>query len=186
VSSSASSLASDLLKVASATSRKKADEDLPEEKPRSMADDVTDAGIDIAKQIVPAIAVITLLCVVVYYLSASVMKSGPKHPPLGNVSGVITFNGAPLPNAEVVFRPVMGDQEGAQAASIGVTNDQGEYTVDYVMNVKGAAVGVHRVEVRARDENGRERIPPEYNVQTTLNFEVKEGSNQADFAITLQ
>ncbi|MEX0726282.1 MAG: carboxypeptidase-like regulatory domain-containing protein [Planctomycetaceae bacterium] len=185
-SASASSLAGDLLKVASASSRKKADEDIPEEKPRTMTDDVAEAGMDLAKQVLPAVIGVTVLCVVIYFLSASVMSSGPKHPPLGDVSGVVTLDGAPLPNAEVVFRPIVGDQEGEQAASIGLTDAEGEYTLSYVKDVAGAAVGVHRVQIRARDENGREKVPVQFNDETTLNFEVKDGNNQADFALSVQ
>ncbi len=185
VAASASSMAGDLLKVASAGSRKRADEDLPEVRRASMAEDAADVGKDILRQVGPAATVVVVLVFVVYWLSATVMHSGPEYPPLGTVSGIVTIDGKPLPNAEVIFRPLAGDQDGKQSASIGITDQTGKYTVNYVRNVPGAAVGPHRIEIHARDANGREQVPIKYNYKTELLFEVKEGSNDANFPLSL-
>ena len=106
VAAYASSMAGDLLKVASAGSRKRADEDLPEVRRASMAEDAADVGKDILRQVGPAATVVVVLVFVVYWLSATVMHSGPEYPPLGTVSGIVTIDGKPLPNAEVIFRPL--------------------------------------------------------------------------------
>jgi hypothetical protein len=106
-------------------------------------------------------------------------------PELGRVEGTVKLDGAPLPNARVEFHPVKGGRP-----SVGTTNDDGHYVLEYKTDVRGALVGMHRVRIRtyregdadAEDESQRETVPEtvpaKYNAETTLQKEVTPGSNE--------
>lgn len=108
-------------------------------------------------------------------------------PPLGEVHGVVTLNGAPYPNAQVVFIPAEG------RPSEGVTDSTGRFELTYLPQVKGAQLGDHTVMITTRyqaPENPGseppfvEPLPPKYNNQSTLTATVSAGVNQFDFALT--
>src|SRR5688572_7293366 len=65
---------------------------------------------------------------------------------LAPVEGTVTFRGAPLPNAQVVFLP---DVAGQLPAS-GVTDNKGHYRLMTIKPGDGANLGKHRVTVTAR------------------------------------
>ncbi|WP_222434821.1 peptidase associated/transthyretin-like domain-containing protein [Blastopirellula retiformator] len=108
-------------------------------------------------------------------------------PPLGEVSGHVTLNGAPLDGATVEFDPENG------RPSIGVTDADGNYTLQFRAGASGALVGKHSVRIRSqRSASGgegseaavaarSETVPSEYNDDTNLSAEVKSGSNTFDF-----
>jgi hypothetical protein len=116
-------------------------------------------------------------------------SSGSSAPPLGDVTGKITLNGTPLPDATVEFQPAQG------RPSMGVTNAQGEYRLSYTGSEKGALPGQHTVRITtARSQSGGEGgqpliearpelVPETYNDQTTLTADVKAGSNVIDFPL---
>jgi hypothetical protein len=111
------------------------------------------------------------------------------------VSGIVTLNGKPLPNAAVSFQPI-GETLNPGPGSTGLTNDRGEYTLQVTGGGKGAMVGRHRVEISCLEAEGknkpqedprtkpRERVPLEYNLRSKLTFEVKPGKNTANFDLT--
>jgi hypothetical protein len=128
-------------------------------------------------------------------------------PPLGRVSGVIKYNDKPLAKAAVVFFP---DQEGIRSA-MGVTDDQGRYTLWTYDPGDGAPVGKHKVTVTLRGAPekvemhpsvvnkglgeayyeqaaamGKPLIPEKYfNPMTSgLTADVKSGSNTQDIALS--
>ena len=106
---------------------------------------------------------------------------GGDRPPLGAVSGVVTLNGLPLAGACVVFEPVEPGR-----ASMGWTDDKGEYRLVYIRDEEGAKVGSHNVRITtANPEAGKpELLPAGYNVRTTLRRDVKAGRNEYDFTLT--
>ena len=118
------------------------------------------------------------------------------------VSGRVTKNGQPLPNVRVVFQPTDGENPGPGSA--GTTDADGRYTLvvssqQYTGN--GAVVGRHRVSIgtilpgegaKPTDPSvgtpdgeplaGKELIPPKYNQDSTLTFDVPPGgTDKADF-----
>lgn len=107
---------------------------------------------------------------------------------LGYVSGTITMDGAPLPNARVMFYP---QNEGAGSA--GRTDKNGYYELYLGRSGKGAVKGEHLVQISTGDEGGgygddgsenrgsRETVPAKYNVRTELTATVNGGSNSIDF-----
>jgi hypothetical protein len=103
------------------------------------------------------------------------------------------MDGKPLANAAVNFQPLGGDQANPGPGSSGRTNDKGEYTLTVIGGGTGAVVAKHRVEINPTaegDPNDDRRPPPKikipsrYNRATELRFEVKPGSNTANFDLT--
>lgn len=104
------------------------------------------------KRIAP-IAVGLLVCV---WLFISWWLADPI-PELGYVSGVITKNGSPVANLEVLFAPYDDplkpspeiDKEEAQLriSSTGLTNENGEYVLMYNPDYEGAVLGDHKVTI---------------------------------------
>lgn len=132
-----------------------------------------------------------------------------KGPQLGSVSGVVTMDGKPLPNAVVTFVPAAGGR-----AAIGQTDANGEYKLVFV-GTTGALLGQHRVSVttapktqgsspsgKMNEEEYRkqamggqdsaayntaqvvEPIPERYNTKTELMKEVKSGQNTINLDLT--
>jgi hypothetical protein len=111
----------------------------------------------------------------------------PEHPEVGRVSGVVTLDGQPLPDATVMFQPTEG------RASIATTDSAGKYSLIYLDGVPGALLGSHKVIIRTEipGEDGqppiaKEKLPRKYHEQTELTAEVKPGSSKFDFALTSQ
>lgn len=140
---------------------------------------------EVARTVFPGIAAIVVICAVTYWLSTSVMKSNRGLPDLGRVTGTVTLDGQPLDEAMITFQPVAGDEPGSKiSASVGRTDKSGHYELDYVKDVKGAAVGAHRVMIQAPLPTGKERLPARYNLRTQLTANVEKGGNTVDFPLT--
>lgn len=92
-------------------------------------------------------------------------------PKLGKVTGKVTLDGQPLKNARVQFTPDTSRPSGA------VTDDQGQYELIFNENLKGAAVGKHKVRINSGSAMEPEKLPQKYNVKTELTADVKEGTN---------
>jgi hypothetical protein len=102
-------------------------------------------------------------------------------PTLGTVHGRVTLDGKPLAGAGVVFMP-----ENKGRDSMGVTDSEGNYSLTYIRNDQGAAVGWHVIQITAGDPiTGKpEPVPECYNLKTTLRREVKAGGNEINFDLT--
>ena len=116
---------------------------------------------------------------------AGCSSSGPD---IAYVEGRITMDGKPLADATVVFVPENGRPSGA------TTNDDGKYVLNFAQGRKGALLGPSIVRIMTmrdadQDENGqripgrKETIPEQYNVESTLTFEVEPKKNIADFEL---
>ena len=105
-------------------------------------------------------------------------------PELGTVTGRVTMDGKPLPNALVQFHSESGGRPGT-----GITDSDGVYTLTFIDDVKGAIVGPNNVEITTVWPDGepgpgqREMIQEKYNSATTLKQTVKAGSNTFDFPL---
>jgi hypothetical protein len=111
----------------------------------------------------------------------------------GTVSGKVTLDGAPLADARVNFQPI-GDARNTGIGSFGKTDADGQYTLTLIdEKAQGAIVGKHRVMIRAitstpdpaRDDErpSPDRVPPEYNLKSTLTFDVQPGANTANWEL---
>ena len=104
---------------------------------------------------------------------------------LSPVSGTITLDGKPLADATVTFTPA---ERGANSPqSSGKTDKSGKYSLNLVEDeTTGAVMGKHHViiaknfvsesDVATQAERSKAALPDH-----DLSFEVKSGSNQADF-----
>jgi hypothetical protein len=115
------------------------------------------------------------------------MLGGVKLPPLGKVTGVVTLDGQPLGNATVYFTPLElefdeGKRDRART-SIGVTDSSGRYTMMYLENVEGVAVGQCRVWVECMGPDGRPLVPGEYSQAAGQTREVSAGTQKMDFTM---
>jgi hypothetical protein len=114
------------------------------------------------------------------------------------VSGTVTLNNKPLPNATVIFQPDTGAANPGPG-SHGKTDKNGRFTLQLMNgNASGAIVGKHKVSITAYEGDGddvpssgadsvfrKALVPTEYNANTRLTFTVPaSGSDTADFALT--
>jgi hypothetical protein len=131
---------------------------------------------------------------------ALVCAAGCGGPRLATVTGKVTLDGTPLAGATVSFYPIGQPADPADAvASTGTTDDNGEYSLETTKDQRGAVVGTHRVSIslvnaqvgdndeRRPRRRGRQplgdKVPARYNDKTELTFEVKPGSNRADWEL---
>jgi hypothetical protein len=106
---------------------------------------------------------------------------------VAQVSGRVTLGGEPLSGAIVTFLPV---QQGA-STSLGRTDDEGRFTLLYGGDIEGAQVGQHRVTITTFSRGNpdadpprpasAEKVPAQYNRDTTLTADVVAGKNTIDF-----
>lgn len=101
---------------------------------------------------------------------------------IGEVSGTVTAEGAPLEGALVQFIPVDGGR-----SSQGRTNEQGRYRLDYSVHQSGSLVGPMKVMITTGNledpQHRNETIAFEYNYESTLQVDVKRGQNTFDFDV---
>lgn len=108
---------------------------------------------------------------------------------LATVTGTVTLEGQPVPEAVVMFTPEAG------GGSSGVTDVDGRFQLTYNSDRQGAVVGKHQVRIStARTSIGEEEdgtskpatpevIPVNYNVRSELVYDVVPGPNEIDFAL---
>jgi hypothetical protein len=99
--------------------------------------------------------------------------------PVGQVTGVVTYAGQPLPQAEVEFTP-----KGDGTSSVGFTNHEGRYELQYTLHRKGALLGSHvvRVQSLSRNENDQARIRVASRT-AGIECEVASGSNEINIEL---
>jgi hypothetical protein len=97
------------------------------------------------------------------------------------VSGVVTLDGKPLPNTNVIFNPVSSNN----LICAGGTDANGRYEIYYADRKSGAPVGLYKVTLTngQSGENGMEEkpetVPEKYRDTTTteLEYNIKSGRN---------
>ncbi len=162
------------------------------ERPKTLEDRLGFDLVGFVKQImsviIPGLIAIVALGYGIYWLASSVMTTDPDHPPLGTAAGTITVNGKPLAGAMIKFHPnPVNKKDNTSSSSVARSDKDGNYEVQYVRNVMGAAAGPHIVDIRSPGRDGRERIPKEYNRRSVLKVEVQEGSNEPfNFNLSIQ
>lgn len=103
---------------------------------------------------------------------------------LGKVTGTVTFDGQPYPDALITFTP----DEGRPSRAI--TDQSGNYELIYIRDTKGAEPGKHSVMITTvppeQPDNYtgpkfKEPIPAKYNVRSELTETVELGPNIFNF-----
>ena len=87
-----------------------------------------------------------LVCLSVCLIAAACSK-GPVRPATYPVTGTVTFKGAPLEGAQVIFVPTA---KGGQAAT-GLTDAAGKYSVGTYQAKDGAQEGEYRIKIIKTD-----------------------------------
>jgi hypothetical protein len=115
--------------------------------------------------------------------------SGSRPEGIAAVSGRVSLGGEPLAGAIVTFVPV----QSGSSTSLGRTDDEGRFTLLYGGNVQGAQVGRHRVTITTFSRGNpdadpprpasAEKVPAQYNRDTTLMADVVAGPNTIDFEL---
>jgi hypothetical protein len=101
------------------------------------------------------------------------------------VTGRVTLDGKPLPNATVVFQPVGGSPNPGMGSS-GRTDAEGTFVLRQIQpNRPGSVRGMHLVRITlasttgvSEGNPGVERLPACYNSQTTLTWDVIPGDTR--------
>jgi len=103
---------------------------------------------------------------------------------LVEVSGTVTLDGQPLPQAKIVFRPRQG------RPSAGISAGNGQYTLRYTDQKPGALPGEHAVSITTLSDDGKdsvgaakEIVPARYNTRSTLKVTVDPSNRTHDFAL---
>ena len=75
--------------------------------------------------------------------------------------------------------------EGRGRNSTAFTDSDGTYSLNYIRDIQGAAVGWHTVRISTRDiRAGKpELVPERYNTKSQLRIEVVAGENAIDFPL---
>ncbi len=121
---------------------------------------------------------------------------GGGNPNVATVSGTITYMGKPVTQATVSFHPTSG------RGSVGKTDDEGHYSLNYIRTQKGALIGEHKVTIttdlapqedrltgdysdnnEAAQKGRAEFLPAKYSrlKDTVLTKTVAKGDNTIDF-----
>ena len=101
-------------------------------------------------------------------------------PELAAVSGQVTLDGQPLPNVILTFKPV-----GEGRSSSGVSDEDGNYSLQYTANADGAMIAKHSVKVAMVEEDDVDATVktkavsklPANATDGSMEKEVKAGSN---------
>lgn len=127
--------------------------------------------------------VILLLAVFAMLLPAGCQKG----PPLGEVSGTITFDGQPIEKATITFTHVDGK------AAFARTDANGFYELTFSDGRNGALLGNNAIAIETgrtgTDAEGNiveypETLPPKYHANSDIEREIKAGNQVLDFALT--
>jgi hypothetical protein len=78
--------------------------------------------------------------------------SGAGRPPLGKVSGKVTYNGKSVTAGSVIFTPVQGSQSEASRIATGQIEADGSYFLTTFDTGDGAVLGQHVVTVDSRGD----------------------------------
>lgn len=141
----------------------------------------------------------SLAIAVAFWLTISIPGCGGQSEiELGQVSGIVKYEGTPLAGVTVMFIPDNG------RPAMGTTDAEGKYELTYIRDERGCKVGRNRVEIRHDEESANEaaqegdeavqtpgpptevQIPAKYNSDSELSVDVQPGENKFDFDLIAQ
>ncbi|MCA9021702.1 MAG: carboxypeptidase regulatory-like domain-containing protein, partial [Planctomycetaceae bacterium] len=127
----------------------------------------------------------SVFCLILILALTGCGGGGEPIPELGQVTGVVTMDGAPLSNAKIIFEPQQASDKARRRASSATTQTDGSYTLEYNSDAAGATPGTHKVMILKMPDNpddaGTQLVPAKYNDKTELTAEVKTGENSFNF-----
>lgn len=159
----------------------------PEQQTRGFSLDFSGIWSEIGLKGLALIVGLIIFCPALYVISKAMMVGGVKLPPLGYVTGKVTYDGQPAPNAVVRFMPVpeQGQESDSKKftkirTSFGVTDEKGEYKLMYMEGVQGVAVGKCRVWLELTPPL---IVPGDFSPAGVTMRDVKSGSQTYDFSL---
>lgn len=105
----------------------------------------------------------------------------------GQVIGTVEVDGQPAANGSISFTPIDGSTAGTGGAIV-----DGSYVVDANIGPSKVAINIPKVVGERKLYNTpdspkmpitEEALPPHYNEQTTLTYDVKPGDNEQNFSL---
>jgi hypothetical protein len=117
-------------------------------------------------------------------LSLGCSKQDPNR---GQVTGTVEVDGQPAAEGAIAFTPIDGNTAGTGGDIV-----NGRYTVNANIGPSKVAINVPKVvgERKLYDTPNspvrpivEESLPPQYNDQTTLTYDVKPGENEQNFSL---
>ena len=116
---------------------------------------------------------------VVFSVAVSGCSGSTDQPEVGEVTGVVTLDGKPVPGLNILFQPEAG------RAAVGMTNEQGEYELQYLDGVSGCKIGPNTVGFDWPPESPNAvAIPAKHTGPNAFKFDVKPGDNVFDITMT--
>ena len=119
-------------------------------------------------------------------LLAVLAGCGPAGPPMGEVTGTVTYKGQPLVTGDVLFVPETANLPYAQARIA----EDGTFQMQTEEHGNGVPVGKYQVMITSLKDLGPENgmlalIPARYSstAESGLTAEVVDGENTVDFAL---
>ncbi len=117
---------------------------------------------------------------------------GSDGPKLAEVTGKVTVDGKPVPNAIVTFNPTAP----GGSNSLGKTDSQGNYRLSFTQDKRGAMIGEHEVEIVTKKMSASDMpdtgeavstefvaIPAKYRKRGVLKATVENRSNTINFEL---
>lgn len=100
-------------------------------------------------------------------------------PDVADVRGVVTLDGQPVAGVNILFQPESG------RAAVGLTNDKGEYELQYLDGVRGCKLGTNTVGFDwPPDSPNMIAIPAKHTGANAFKFDVKPDANVFDITMT--
>jgi len=132
--------------------------------------------------LVRSLSLLTLLS-----FSAVAPGCSKQNPNRGQVTGTVEVDGQPAATGSISFTPIDGNTAGT-----GGSITDGRYVVDANIGPSKVAINIPKVVGERKLYNTpdspkmpitEEALPPQYNEQTTLTYDVKPGSNEKNFSL---
>jgi|GEM_PF-2673417 DNA-directed RNA polymerase subunit RPC12/RpoP len=101
-------------------------------------------------RVIPVVVAFCVLVPAFYWVFADMIRSTVEIPPLVEIHGVLSIDGSPLPNAEILFIPALDEDVPASGGlSRALTGPDGSFVAYYTADVPGVVLGKNIVRIRA-------------------------------------
>ncbi len=101
-------------------------------------------------KVIPVVVGLGLLAPIFYWIFAGMIVDKVEIPPLVEIHGVLTIDGSPIPDAEILFIPALNEDAPVSGSlSQARTDKDGSYVAYYTADVPGVVLGKHIIRIRA-------------------------------------
>jgi hypothetical protein len=133
-------------------------------------------------------SVVRSICLVGFVVASSCMLGcSTQDPNRGRVTGMVEVDGQPAAEGAISFYPIDGNSAGSGGDIV-----KGRYTVDANVGPSKVTINVPKVVGQRKVYDTpdspvasvtEESLPPQYNEQTTLTYDVQPGPNEKNFSL---